>query len=174
VDAGREEMVEFLLGRGADVSHRAGFALFASATPLLRATLHGHTRVAEILLEHGAKIEARDKHGRTALFKACGRGYRSCARMLLEGGAHVDTTESKGVTALMSAAAKNRTGCVRLLLEHGADVSAEDKWGRTALGTAKDVMEAAGDVEGISRLDPRILQMLRTARERAETAAGAQ
>ena len=74
----------------------------------------------------------------------------------------------------MSAVMANSTECVRLLLDRGADVSVKDKWGRTALDTAKDVMEAAGDVEGISRLDPRILQMLRAAGERAETAAGAQ
>ncbi len=174
VDAGREEMVEFLLGRGANVGHRAGFALFASSTPLLRAALHGHTGVAEILLEHGAEIAARDRHGETPLHVACARGNAATARLLLERGSDINTADGEGITPLMSAVMANSTDCVRLLLDRGADVSARDQWERTALDTAESLSKHGRQAEPTEPIDPAIVEMLRTAGEQAETAAGAQ
>jgi ankyrin repeat protein len=50
----------------------------------------GHTEVVEILLEHGANVDAKDDLGLTAMFYAAERGHTNIVKMLLDLGAKVD------------------------------------------------------------------------------------
>ena len=45
--------------------------------------MHGFTEVAELLLDRGASINPKDKHGNTALILASGDGNEAVARLLL-------------------------------------------------------------------------------------------
>ncbi|KAF8476566.1 ankyrin repeat-containing domain protein, partial [Russula ochroleuca] len=67
--------------------------------------------VAQLLLEHGADVNARIEHG---------------------------GDDDNGRTPLHTAANYGRVEVVRVLLEHGANVGAEDNKGRTPLHDATD------------------------------------
>ncbi|GLB45326.1 hypothetical protein LshimejAT787_2100860 [Lyophyllum shimeji] len=111
-----------------------------SNTPLYRAADNGHGEVVQVLLEHGADINAKDIDGKTALHGAAA-AWSSLAvvRLLLEKGAIVDAKCARGTTPLYEAA-QQRDGRGRdvivLLLEHGADVNAKCIGGETALHAA--------------------------------------
>jgi hypothetical protein len=95
--------------------------------------------MVEDLLVAGASINARNKHGNTALMKAAFKGYYSVVRLLLGAGAHVNVENVYGNTALMKACHRGHFRVAKLLLEAGADVNATDKDGATALMRAERI-----------------------------------
>jgi len=78
----RKDMVELLIGAGANVNvrDRDGF------TPLHWAA-YGFTQVAEVLLANGAKVNARDAWGRTPLGEARIEGHAGMVELLRKHGA---------------------------------------------------------------------------------------
>ncbi|KAF7980597.1 hypothetical protein HWV62_37362 [Athelia sp. TMB] len=76
---GRTELVMLFLQRGARIEE--GYPA------LHRASSRGHTKVARLLLEHGADVNARDKDGQTALLKASSEGHDETVRLLIAYGA---------------------------------------------------------------------------------------
>jgi len=103
----------------------------------------------KLLLEAGADVNAKDKHGHTALMYA---ETAEQTKLLIEAGADVHAKDSDGRTALMWAKTAEQT---KLLIEAGADVNAKDKHERTALMRAetaeqtKLLLEAGADVEDL-------------------------
>ena len=98
----------------------------------------GHIDVAELLLRHGAIVNAEDDDGWTALYAAARARHTDMAELLLRHGAYVNiqiksTGINDGDTALHQAAQNKDTYMIELLLKHGASVDIEDKFGRTAL-----------------------------------------
>jgi ankyrin repeat protein len=93
------------------------------------------SEVVKLLLEKGAKIEAKDSEGRTALFIAANRGNTDVVKLLLEKGANIDVKNTvTGETALHMAAVRGNVEIVMLLLEKGgANIEAKDIWGNTPL-----------------------------------------
>lgn len=73
-----------------------------------------------LLLEHGARIEAADKEGRTALMLAAAEGQTDVARELLRHGARVDAADHEGRSALRIAREANHEEMVKLLSEAAA------------------------------------------------------
>lgn len=94
--------------------------------PLLVASLLGEYQVIEALLNHGADIKARDKHGNTALHLiAVARSLPSIALVLsktLEAGLGIDSINHEGDTALFRAVSYLKTESVIYLNEQGADL----------------------------------------------------
>lgn len=106
-------------------------------TVLHGACASGHSRVVEMLLEHGADVNATNNNGRSPLHTAVAEGSRDTAQLLLKRGAKVDARDWNGWTPLYEACAKADVGTARLLLQHGADVNARDDVARqTALHAA--------------------------------------
>ena len=78
----------------------------------------------------GAKVDARNKDGDTALIRfAAYQGEVDRLRQLLDWGADINARNNKGVTALTNAISGGRVENVDLLLERGADVNAADDRG---------------------------------------------
>lgn len=107
------------------------------------------------LIENGARVDAVDEDGRTALMVAVAKNNADCVKALLEARADVNAKNKKGGTALMLAVDEGHTDCVKTLLEAGADVNEENKNGATALMAAvakghtdcmKALLEAGEDV----------------------------
>ena len=110
---------------------------------LLVATEKGHTTKLRTLLTRGADVNARDRHGFSALMKAALYGHTGIVEMLMERGADLNASDENGWTPLMSAASGGNPDIVELLLRKGADVNAKDRFGNTALFVA-----AAGHTQG--------------------------
>ena len=133
VDEGDFSALEKLISSGADVNARSS----EEWTPLMLATIKGHTEMIEALLRNGADSNARNRKGWTALMFAVSMSDAVSMRILIEGGASLNARDKEGKTALMQAANENNRVCVRILVEAGADVSLEDHSGETALDIAR-------------------------------------
>ncbi|SFW14274.1 ankyrin repeat domain-containing protein [Nitrosovibrio sp. Nv17] len=148
-----------LLARGADpdTPDERGNTL------LMVAIRHKNTRLVDLLIDAGARLNLRNRHGETAimlasygglydvvkklylrgaevnhpgwnpLLYAATSGHPKIVRLLLEGGVPVDAASDNGTTALMMAARGNHSDTVRVLLEHGADPNLHNELGGTAL-----------------------------------------
>ena len=124
--AGHGDILSLLIRHGADVNgwDNHGYA------PLIRASSAKRLEAGQILLDHGADIDARSKYNKTALIYAIS-GNIEFARMLLERGAAINVRCQGGMTPLHVAAKEGRIEFVRLFLEHGADANALDENSQT-------------------------------------------
>jgi ankyrin repeat protein len=148
---GQTEAVALLLARGADASRTvAGSRLDGDGAPLTMAfmPMRGSRdreaqspKIAALLLDHGANIDARDRQGRTALHGVAERGQLSAARLLVSRRAAVDVADAAGMTPLHLAVKAGHAEVAALLLERGADVRVRANDGTTV------VERAAGDRE---------------------------
>jgi ankyrin repeat protein len=93
----------------------------------------GKLNIAELLLNHGADVNVKDKYDRTPLMAAAVRGQYDMVGVLLAKGADVNTRSEAGVTALMDASWGADPETIKLLLRKGARIDEQDKSGRTAL-----------------------------------------
>ena len=64
-------------------------------TPLMLAVTNNHHQVVQLLVDHGAHVDAHDKHLRTALHRAVATGAEESVEMLLQ--ARADPTMRSGV-----------------------------------------------------------------------------
>ena len=102
------------------------------------AGFNGHNELCRLLIEKGAKVDARDFNGRTALMFASTGPFAGTVRYLLASGADPNVVDQgEHFTALMHAAAEGQMEVVGVLLEHGADKSVKDVDGDTAESFAR-------------------------------------
>jgi Ankyrin repeats (3 copies)/Ankyrin repeats (many copies) len=111
------------------------------STPLRQTPPHqvspsGSLEVARLLIEHGADMEARDRHGNTPLHEASKSESVEIARLLIEHGAATTVLSDDGLTPLHQVSRAGNVEIAHLLVEHGADVAAQDKCGTTPLHDA--------------------------------------
>ena len=99
VEAGGE-MVRLLVKAGADVNAQKNVK---RCTALHMAARRGNVRVAEALLECGAKLELRDSAGDTPLRRAVNCGKTGVAALLLFHGADAQSEGSRGLTPAQAA-----------------------------------------------------------------------
>lgn len=111
-------------------------------TPLMFASSNGYTRTAEILLNAGADIEAKDMYGFTALGLASEGGAVETVKLLLNNEANTETRdEMVGFTPLMIASCRGYSTIVEILLHHGANIDVTDNEGKTPLISASGACE---------------------------------
>lgn len=170
----RVDEVKSALARGMDPNTVA-----ADGHPVLvTAAREGNGRVVDVLLAAGARVDARNGFGDTALMMAALNGHLDIAKRLrargasLEGsgwtpliyaatggheamvtwllaeGARIDAVSPNGTTALMMAVREQKRGTAELLLAKGANVSLANQDGATALAWA----QRADDTEMVARL----------------------
>ena len=66
---------------------------FIACSALILAANNGHLNCLQILISHGADIEARSNDGRTSLIWASLWGHLDVVQYLLEHGAQIDATD---------------------------------------------------------------------------------
>ena len=69
------------------LKHKAKMDNDCYSSPLIQASKHGHLEVVSMLLANGAKVDFKDRHGRTALIWAGQGGHVDIIRLLLKHGA---------------------------------------------------------------------------------------
>ncbi|KAI5822595.1 ankyrin repeat protein, partial [Schizophyllum commune Tattone D] len=97
------------------------------------AAKHGHSGVAELLLERGANIAARTRWQDTPLTLAAHNDKEDVVRLLLEKGADIENCDKDGCTSLHRAAGRGHRGSVSLLLDRGARIAARTEEQETPL-----------------------------------------
>ncbi len=91
---------------------------------------------AQLLLDHGANIDLRNKTGQTALHLASQRGRLDFMELLLNRGAMVDVPDNDGFTPLHLAISKMERRATELLLKNGANIDLQNNKRQTALHLA--------------------------------------
>jgi ankyrin len=118
-------------------------------TPLHVTAQAGHADVVDLLLEHKANPDHKDKSSRIALQLAAGNGHLACVDILLqlEDKDYVGSTDNEGSTALHYAARKCRMAVVKRLCAFKHIIWLKDESNDTAFdllvarGTCEDTQE---------------------------------
>jgi ankyrin repeat protein len=87
------------------------------------AVTRGDAAAVRVLLRDGADVDARDRHGQTALMLAAHAGHDAVVAVLLEHGAALDVTAKFGLSALMLAIVAGHAETARRIARAGADRS---------------------------------------------------
>ena len=127
-------------------------------SPLIYASVNGHYKVAELLLQNGANIDLRDKNGLTALMRASHVGDHKFVQLLLKYGAKLDLQDSSGQSALMYACKLPQCYVAQLLVDRGADVDLQAPDWESAMSIA--MLNSRKQSEFISLLQRRIEEVV--------------
>ena len=117
--AGNEELVQRLLANDADIdaSHAT-----TGRDALSEASLHGHLKVVDVLIQEKCPLDHLDAEGFTALHHACATGHLSIAKSLLANDAPIETLGPHGETALHLAMRTPYPNVVMLLVQSKKDL----------------------------------------------------
>jgi ankyrin repeat protein len=100
---------------------------FVLGTPLHVAVAQGSVPLVEILIAHGANLEAlSEDRGARAIHLAATFGELEMLTLLLDDGAEIEAQDNTGQTPLLIAAATNNLEAVNVLLDRGADLEARE------------------------------------------------
>jgi ankyrin repeat protein len=146
---GNRTAAGYLLDYGADIEARARMELPAwgrwaeapsalhtavkyGATPLMLAAVCGQPELLRLLLDRGARIDARDDFHRDAIYFATKMGYHETTRLLLQAAAGIQYggADEAALRRWVMAGYPDRVGA---LLDRGADINTKDDRGRTPL-----------------------------------------
>ncbi len=126
VAAGSPEVVDLLIGHGAEIDIRAA------------ANDWGNQITSE------PRAQYRNTGGLTPLLFATRFGCLGCVKSLLDAGADINRPTPEGVTPLMNAIDNNQYAIANYLLDRGANAHLADWWGRTALYLTADMRTRGG------------------------------
>jgi hypothetical protein len=116
-------------------------------TPQWENAVHrGGVRELTELLALGADVDAKDRHGHTALMIAARDGRQDVVGLLVKHGAALDHTAKYGLSAVMIAVVRGHAAVVRTLAEAGASLSLRGTGAPGFAGkTAVDLASGIGD-----------------------------
>ncbi|KAK2068754.1 hypothetical protein P8C59_003377 [Phyllachora maydis] len=131
-----EPLVQFLLGRGADVNQKN----HSGQTALHLVASKNQLEVARTLCGHDppASARVRDQRGQYALHRAAAVGAGPMVRLLLQHRSPLDAADAAGYTALHHAVAEGHGDTAVELLKAGADPAPKNRDGHTPLQLAPD------------------------------------
>ena len=142
-EAQDEAIVDLLLLRGAKVEAEDEFGW----KPLHRTLVSkGGDKVAQLLLDHDADLNAVDLYKKTPLHHAVEKNNEDMVCFFLRAGSHIEARDVAQRTPLFTAIECRLENMVYILLEFGADAYAKDRSGRDALGAANHAMRKSPEI----------------------------
>jgi len=126
-DAARDGIIEAVkqhLASGTDVNAKSDGDRF---TPLHYAAVNGHEKIAELLIDNNADVNAQGNWGTTPLHRAAYDGLKEIVELLITKGADVNAKNGGGKTPLDRAIKYKRTETADLLRKHGGKTGEELK-----------------------------------------------
>jgi ankyrin repeat protein len=142
VDKNQTQTVKELIARGADVNVKSDTGWPA----LIAAASNGNTEISGLLLQAGAKVDAKEeRNGGTALYWAAAGGHTDTVKLLLDAKANPNLQNDHGIAPLMAVSLtyyppgppeKTCMAIADLLLGKGADVNEPDGNGMLPRGAA--------------------------------------
>ncbi|XP_069675895.1 uncharacterized protein [Periplaneta americana] len=165
-DAGKKEMVEFLLNaakkelkdsnvrtyfKKADDSsrryrptvnmlfHRDQFINIRddmNNTALSYAIQHGNVQIVTLLIERGADFKFCSKFGSIPIFLAAEYGHVEVVRLLIERGVDVNACNQHGENLIFTAVRRDHVDLVEFLIDRGINVHARNKNGDSLISSA--------------------------------------
>lgn len=123
--------------------------------PLHRAAYDGDTEAVRMLLEAGADVNARDRHGTTPLLASIFEGRSTgTLRVLLEAVADVNALQDgDGWTPLHHAASRGNVAAIRMLLKVGANPEVRTSGSSVHTKTPRDLARQGNHIEAMNVLD---------------------
>jgi hypothetical protein len=132
IKAAQEDDIDALtaLIAGMDVNLRDSSS---NTTALEHAVRNDNREMVQLLLNAGAKVNAKNESGETVLMMLDADATADLVWDLINTGAAVNLKDAEDNTALMRAASSNNLEAVKTLIDAGAEVNLKSKQGRTAL-----------------------------------------
>ena len=121
---GQTDVVQYLLGKGADANEVDSDGI----TALMKAAVRGHIDVVKVLVEAGADIDATGNSDITAAWLAAGEGQHEVLKYLVGKGASVHVKRSDGVTPLMNACTGTGPGQFEVIQILMSEYNGESEW----------------------------------------------
>jgi ankyrin repeat protein len=121
---GQADIVHLLLQHNADATARGRLnqtALHFTSSSYCGGSRTGQARVTELLLEHGAVVDAQTRGYGTPLCRASESGHLEVVQVLLRHGADVHIRRWDNRTLFQMATSNGHVEVAQLLLEHGAE-----------------------------------------------------
>lgn len=128
----KKEVVALLLSRRPELANMQNDR---GITPLMWAA-NDLEETIQILIDHGADVNARDFNGYSSLHAWTCWWPEDKTEFLIQQGANVNARDKNGRTSLHIAAIEGREDRVWLLLKYGSDINAKDNLGYTPLDLA--------------------------------------
>ena len=105
--------------------------------PLIQSVIFNHPSMVQLLLRHGANVNATDNNHQSALMFAAVNGHLQVAELLIQNGADLKQKDEDGNNSLMLSVMNNKLDMVKLLLEDGtANVNIVNYYGQSPLEIA--------------------------------------
>lgn len=158
--SGNLDLLEFLIGRGADPNGPA-CGKYEKVTVLMQATLSHQPEMVQTILKYHPDVNAKSPDGYTALAFFLLQGLprnadpQKIVSLLVTAGADVNGRDNHGRTPIFYACINQQPEAIRALVNAGADVNVKDESGQTALMSCFDVASVNVIVDAGADLDIR-------------------
>ncbi|RNA01264.1 poly(ADP-ribose) polymerase pme-5-like [Brachionus plicatilis] len=135
IQKGTYECIKVLINYGANLEYALPTSM-GKITPLMYAVQLGHNKIAKLLIENNAKIEALDRFKRNAVIHAAMTGSAKILSYLLRAGSSPNVQDSSGNSPLHYACAYGWYFSAKSLVEAGANINLNNDWKLSAFGVA--------------------------------------
>lgn len=130
IDSEDRDLVQWLLDAGADPNDPGKMVVQGAAlreTPIVSAVATGNVEITRLLLERGAKPDAKTIYGENALMMAALAGRDDLVKLLIAAKADVNVEDRTGVPVLWNAVQSHNPAVVKQLLAAGATAGTHRK-----------------------------------------------